>query len=579
MKAAIYARYSSEKQRDTSIDDQNRKCEQHAERERWDVVARFEDRGMSGTKRDRPGYQAMLAGAKARDFDVLLLDDQSRLSRDGVESETAFRRMEYWGVRIICLTDGYDSNAPRQARKIQRATKSLMNEMYLDDLADKTHRGVEGQVLKGYSGGGRAYGYTSEPIEDASNADRYGKPNIVGYRRKVDETKRPIVVDIFSMYADGLSCKQIARELNRLAIPSPAADWKRKHRSKRQDGKWMASTIYSMLDNEIYVGQVVWNRSQWVRDPDTGRRKRRSRPKSEWHRVGDSSLRIVSDALWSKVKARQRHISAENARLRESLRRGVLENHNVAGRKPGNFWSGLLVCGKCGRNYIKVSRYHYGCGSYANGGEYACGNSLRAVASVLDNKILTSIKSELLSEKRLRLMERTMLRYFEQRIAEIKAEGSRERIAKRITAVEAELSNVADAIAQVGMNQTLSAKLDALTREKLRLTAEQQAATTDPRLAKDIAQALPMLVRQNIALVEQLGTNKRKADSRMVARAQQAMEKLTGKIELNPSKGKRDPHLVATLELTGEHLALLAQEAAVSNTKQKQGAIKMVAGA
>lgn len=135
MKAAIYARYSSEKQRDTSIDDQNRKCEQHAERERWDVVARFEDRGMSGTKRDRPGYQAMLAGAKARDFDVLLLDDQSRLSRDGVESETAFRRMEYWGVRIICLTDGYDSNAPRQARKIQRATKSLMNEMYLDDLA------------------------------------------------------------------------------------------------------------------------------------------------------------------------------------------------------------------------------------------------------------------------------------------------------------------------------------------------------------------------------------------------------------------------------------------------------------
>jgi len=243
LKAAIYARYSSKHQRDSSIEDQNRKCEQHAERKRWDVVARFEDRGMSGTKRDRPGYQAMLAGAKAREFDVLLLDDQSRLSRDGVESETAFRRMEYWGVRIICLADGYDSNAPRQARKIQRATKALMNEMYLDDLADKTHRGVEGQVLKGYSGGGRAYGYTSEPVEDASKEDRYGKPTVVGYRRKVDETKRPIVVDIFSMYADGLGCKQIARELNRLAIPSPAADWKRQHRSKRQDGKWMASTI------------------------------------------------------------------------------------------------------------------------------------------------------------------------------------------------------------------------------------------------------------------------------------------------------------------------------------------------
>ena len=88
-----------------------------------------------------------------------------------------------------------------------------------------------------------------------------------------------------------------------------------------------------------------------------------------------------------------------------------------------------------------------------------------------------------------------------------------------------------------------------------------------------------MLMRQNIALVEHLGTNKRKADPRVVTRAQQAMEKLTGKIELKPGGTKPNPHLVATLELTGERLALLAEEAATSRTKQKQRAIKMVAGA
>ena len=184
-----------------------------------------------------------------------------------------------------------------------------------------------------------------------------------------------------------------------------------------------------------------------------GRRKRRSRPESEWHRITDSSIRIVKDALWSKVKVRQRHVSAENARLRESLSRGVLENNNVAGRKPSNFWSGLLVCGKCRRSYIKVSRYQYGCGSFANGGEHACGNSLRATASILDSKILSNIKRELLSETRLKLMERAMLCYFEERIAEISAANSKELIAKRMTIVEAELSNVADAIAKVGMNQ------------------------------------------------------------------------------------------------------------------------------
>lgn len=65
----------------------------------------------------------------------------------------------------------------------------------------------------------------------------------------------------------------------------------------------------------------------------------------------------------------------------------------------------------------------------------------------------------------------------------------------------------------------------------------------------------------------------------MLACAQRALEMLTGKIELNPSNSNRGSHPVAKLELTGERLALLAQEAAVSETKQKQGAIKMVAGA
>jgi hypothetical protein len=81
------------------------------------------------------------------------------------------------------------------------------------------------------------------------------------------------------------------------------------------------------------------------------------------------------------------------------------------------------------------------------------------------------------------------------------------------------------------------------------------------------------------AAIEQLGTNKRTADRRMVWRAQRALEAITGKIELVPAKKAREPHLVAKLELTGERLALLMQQAAMGNVQQKQQAIKMVAGA
>jgi site-specific DNA recombinase len=576
VRAAIYARYSSDHQRETSIEDQNRKCESHAKREGWKVVARFEDRAVSGTKRDRPGYQAMLAAAKAEQFDALIVDAQSRLGRDGVEVEMAFRRLEHLGIRVICVADGYDSTAPKAARKMLRSMKGMINEAYLDQLASDTHRGIEGRVLKGFSGGGRAYGYTSEPIEDAGRLDRYNKPTIVGYKRKVDESQRSVVVDIFSMYADGMNSKAIAKELNRRKVPSPGSTWRR--RDNRRDGKWMASTIYAMLDNEIYVGQVVWNKSVWVKDPESGKRVCRKRPESEWHRATDGSLRIVNEKLWQKVKARQKQVAQENARLREALQRGVLKNGAVAGRKPSNFWSGLLVCGKCGRAFIKVSRYHYACGSYANGGEHACGNTLRALASVLDDKILTALKTDLVSEERVQLMAGAMQKHFDKRMEELTAGSAKERIAERLAAVEGELQNVTDAIAKVGFNEALSKKLDALTREKKGLQAERKTAHSDPRLGKDLARALPVLMKKNFAAIEQLGTNKRTADRRMVWRAQRAMESITGKIELVPAQRARQPHLVAKLELTGERLALLMQRAVSDQPQQNQEAIKMVAG-
>jgi DNA invertase Pin-like site-specific DNA recombinase len=125
MKAAIYCRYSTDKQREASIEDQARNCRRLIEREGWTVTKTYQDQAAAGSRADREGYQAMLADAKASKFNVLAVDDISRLSRDQVEAETAFRRLEHWGVRVIGVTDGYDSEAP--SRKVHRAVKNLMN--------------------------------------------------------------------------------------------------------------------------------------------------------------------------------------------------------------------------------------------------------------------------------------------------------------------------------------------------------------------------------------------------------------------------------------------------------------------
>ncbi len=102
MKAALYARFSTDKQRDASIDDQFRECERVAKSAGLDVVARFEDRGISGGTHTRPGYQALLTAARAHAFDVMVVEDISRLWRNRAEFGPRSAELEDLGVH--CLT-------------------------------------------------------------------------------------------------------------------------------------------------------------------------------------------------------------------------------------------------------------------------------------------------------------------------------------------------------------------------------------------------------------------------------------------------------------------------------------------
>src|SRR5437867_2773244 len=98
MRAAIYVRYSSENQRESSLQDQERSCRQEAERLGYTVVKVYSDAALSGQLNgdQRPGYQAMQDAAKRREFDVLIVDDSSRLSRDTSDALRTLKRLEFW---------------------------------------------------------------------------------------------------------------------------------------------------------------------------------------------------------------------------------------------------------------------------------------------------------------------------------------------------------------------------------------------------------------------------------------------------------------------------------------------------
>ena len=224
MKASLYARYSTEHQSAASVEDQFRVCRERAAREGWVVVAAHGDDAVSGTTpvEMRQGGRTLIADMTARRFDVLVVEGLDRLSRDQVQQEVLIRRMEHAGIRIVGVSDGYDSQ--QAGRKLMRGMRGLINEVFLDDLRAKTHRGQTGKVLGGYVAGGKSYGYRLVKHVDGERS--------IGSTYAIDESQAPWVRWIFERYAEGMGCRAIAHELNRQSVPSP------------RGGTWCLSAIY-----------------------------------------------------------------------------------------------------------------------------------------------------------------------------------------------------------------------------------------------------------------------------------------------------------------------------------------------
>jgi site-specific DNA recombinase len=144
-RCAIYARFSSEKQNALSIDQQIRKCREYADRNGLEVIAEhiYADEAISGATDERHGLQRLLAAAnqKRPAFSVILVDDTSRLSRKLSDALRIKERLDFAGIRVIFVSQGFDSSAPQSQTLL--TVHGLVDGLYLDGLREKTFRGVE----------------------------------------------------------------------------------------------------------------------------------------------------------------------------------------------------------------------------------------------------------------------------------------------------------------------------------------------------------------------------------------------------------------------------------------------------
>lgn len=443
MKAAIYTRYSSAQQSDASLADQQRNCTQRADREGWTVAAVYQDAAISGSRNDRPGYRALLDAAADGAVGVILVDDLSRLSRDSVEQERAIRRLEFDGIRVIGVSDGYDSH--QHGRKLTRGMRGLINEVYLDDLRDKTRRGLTGKALKGASAGGKVYGYVT--VQDGN--DR---------RYQVDPDQAVVVRRIFQEFADGAAPRSIVGKLNTDAIPSP-----RGH-------AWAFSALYGhpqkgtgILRNSMYTGLLIWNRSQWVKDPETGVRKRRERPQEEWITHQDESLRIVDQDLWERVQARLEAIRTATQEARASGQQGGARPYT----RNSYLLTGLVQCACCGGPVTVVGNQRLGCAWSRDRGDTVC-TQRRTVHRVrLEDRVLEELVAYLdRDEYREALITETRVE-----LERLARGDEREALQRQLETVEAKIERTVRAITTMAYSQALTDALAKLEEEKRHLEA------------------------------------------------------------------------------------------------------------
>ncbi|MCH9000405.1 MAG: recombinase family protein, partial [Proteobacteria bacterium] len=207
IRTAIYARYSSDNQRDASIEDQLRLCKRQIKSEGWSLVDVYTDAAISGATTLRPGYQKLLEDVRSGKLDIVVAEALDRLSRDQEDIAALYKQLSFSGVKLITLAEG-------EINELHIGFKGTMNAIFLKDLAQKTHRGLEGRVRQGFSGGGIAYGYDVVRETDANGEPVRGK-------RRINEAEAVIVRRIFEEFAQGRSPRGIAKSLNAEGVAGP----------------------------------------------------------------------------------------------------------------------------------------------------------------------------------------------------------------------------------------------------------------------------------------------------------------------------------------------------------------------
>lgn len=354
-KAAIYIRLSKEdgdREESESVVNQRKILKAYAKENKYKIYDEYVDDGYTGTNFNRPDFKRMIKDIENKKINMVITKSLSRLGRDYIETgryiETFFPENE---IRYIAILDDVDTFLDKNCDTV--AFKNIMNDYYAKETSKNIKKTKNKKKLEGFY-------YTAYAPFGYKKTSKSGN-------LEIDEVQANIVRKIFDLFIDGYGTYQISNMLTDENVETPGLQMKMTcvvNNMTNTTDKWNHNTIRRMLENQIYIGNCVQNKTKKISYKS---KKMISLPEEEHSIIRNHHTPIISKEKWDIVqKMLKNH---KNAKVRETdvIFKGLLYcshcNNKLTIRtkvdhnKSGDVTRRYILCGTAAKKYSNKSCY------------------------------------------------------------------------------------------------------------------------------------------------------------------------------------------------------------------------------
>ncbi len=430
-----YYRYSSDMQREESIEAQKRAVESYAEKNGLVLVDEFIDRAKTAKNDKRPNFQRMMVACEEGGFDIILVHKLDRFFRNSGESAIYRKKLSKFNIQLISVTQSFTERPKTFEGKLMTAITEIRDEEYIINLAAEVEKGKKENALKSmHVGGSPPYGF---------------KLDRETMLLQINEKEADVVRQVFKRFLEGVGYGEIMEEINILGYKT------------RKGQAFVKSSFLSMLKNEKYAGTYIYNKSS-SKDDDGRRNGHTYKPREEWVCVEGGCPALVSKEDFEKVQ--------EKLATRMQTRQ-----HSHA--KETYLLTGRMVCGQCGGSFSGGRRERrkngahdgyfvsYACTNRSNSNGIKCSNK-EISREYIEGFVIDELCNSVLSDKKVAELTKAYNQYLKD-----KQHGSSDEL-KTLRRRQKELQVTIDGVVDIiieSRSPTLMERLRQMEEDKIQL--------------------------------------------------------------------------------------------------------------